>query len=471
MKKTFILLTLCFNLGFFAKAQSTDASRLNQAYAFISQGHPHYNPQQGFIAFSELATESNLDAMNALGILYSKGIGTKPDIPKAVEWYQKAASLGYSQAWYNLGTLYKEGVGIPQDFKAAYNAFSNGASVLQAPCLYAKGYMHYKGLGCQQDYQSAAALFREAVKWGSPAAAYMLGLCYRNGYGVTVNVDSARTLLAKALNSGYAGAKTEMQSPMPENMAAVPGHAPASAPTLPAIKQTVKGAQDGIAGRYSGYIVKYDYSKTHVIKISPLSLNLVRQDSSLTGQWIEDDTVATFIEGKIKGNQVSFSDTRYERTNHYSPNKGEEMEFKDAVLNLTQQGDTVKITGTLQQWNTERREPGKPLVINLMRVEAAPLKSSSKALAFAPGLESNTGMVVYPNPMSSGAKVSFSLDQQQRVTLQIAGLNGVVYHSQESTLEAGPHELSFNTQALVSGAYILKLSYGAQQKSTLIIKQ
>ncbi|GBC21857.2 kinase-like domain-containing protein [Rhizophagus irregularis DAOM 181602=DAOM 197198] len=59
--------------------------------------------------------------MNNLAICYENGIGTKKDLEKAFDLYQKAAENGDKEAQFNLGVCYEVGIGIEKDeVKASY---------------------------------------------------------------------------------------------------------------------------------------------------------------------------------------------------------------------------------------------------------------------------------------------------------------------------------------------------------------
>ena len=49
------------------------------------------------------------------------------DYKEAVQWYQKAADKGHSQALNNLGICYLSGNGVLQDYKGAAKCFQKGA--------------------------------------------------------------------------------------------------------------------------------------------------------------------------------------------------------------------------------------------------------------------------------------------------------------------------------------------------------
>ena len=55
--------------------------------------------------------------------MYAEGQGVKQDYAKAVEWYQKAADQGQSDAQYNLGIMYYDGEGVRQNYTKAKEYF------------------------------------------------------------------------------------------------------------------------------------------------------------------------------------------------------------------------------------------------------------------------------------------------------------------------------------------------------------
>ncbi len=63
-----------------------------QQYATGGKG---FNPTKAFELFTQYAQQGSAEAMNALGILYKKGVGTMASTDKAKDWFTKAADAGY----------------------------------------------------------------------------------------------------------------------------------------------------------------------------------------------------------------------------------------------------------------------------------------------------------------------------------------------------------------------------------------
>ncbi|MDB6030192.1 MAG: hcpC 1 [Verrucomicrobiales bacterium] len=77
----------------------------------------------------EKAADQNLDmAINALAALYEEGHGVPKDSAKALELFQKAASLGNASAQTTLGFRYANGTQVLQDFVEAYKWWSLAAA-------------------------------------------------------------------------------------------------------------------------------------------------------------------------------------------------------------------------------------------------------------------------------------------------------------------------------------------------------
>jgi hypothetical protein len=65
---------------------------------------------------------------------------------------------------------------------------------------------------------------------------------------------------------------------------------------------------------------------------------------------------------------------------------------------------------------------------------------------------------VYPNPVSSSAVISFSLDREQKVSLRIFDVNGrIVLTLADRIFEAGENKVLCNTEQVEAGIYFLQM--------------
>ncbi len=514
MKKTTrtgvcLLLLLGSMLGY--SQESPDAKKaLLTARMQLIEGSRYYNPTAALATYQQQAAGGNAEAMNALGLLYSKGIAVAVDEQEGINWLQKAAENGYAKAWYNLGLLYKEGVGVtqnqviaiacfekaakggydrawntwggmvmkgistPQDYTLAISIFQQGADKGDAACLYSLGYLHYKGFGFPQDYAQAIQLFELAAEKRSATAMYMLGLCYRNGYGVTIDTEKAKFWLNKSAALGFKDSEKELVEPEAENAnpnlvktvsKAIPEVITITEADVPETFRKVKQAPitANISGNYTGYLLRYDFSGQNIISSTPLDIDLNQDGKKLTGEWKEEAGDTAPFTAQIKENAIVFKDSKIKRTEHFYKGSLNTYEFKEAKLQLLQTDESLFLVGNLQLYNIRERENEKPMYLILEKKQAQiTVTAASEVLS---------KVVVYPNPFSSSFDLSFDLTQTTNVTASVHSLSGqTLFTTQWNNLSQGAQNKQISLNA-PSGCYLLRLSYGQQIKTTILIKK
>jgi len=209
---------------------------------------------------------------------------------------------------------------------------------------------------------------------------YFFGLCLRNGYGIAANKDSARYWLLQASSRGYKMAADELASKEPEHTA-----------LANELASKIKAAQESmaksnvvnqykkvenqipvadVAGVYTSYLLKYDWSGQHVIEANKLSISLNCNHDSITGVWTEDDILTLPIKALLTSGTLVFSEMQYSKTSHYSPERPELYIFEKAHLQLSKSKDRMYLSGTIQQFIPGRNEPAKSLFLALKRTVA-----------------------------------------------------------------------------------------------------
>src|SRR4029077_10271537 len=81
------------------------------------------NYQTALKVWMDSAMTGDVDAMNYVGEIYLKGLGTDPDYALAQVWFKKAADKGLARAKINLGYMYEAGLGVPKDPAQAINLY------------------------------------------------------------------------------------------------------------------------------------------------------------------------------------------------------------------------------------------------------------------------------------------------------------------------------------------------------------
>ena len=460
----------------------TDSVNLAQAHSLLIKGSPHYDPIQAMQLYSQAAQQGNAKAMNAIGMMYSLGLGVAANNTTALMWFQKAADAGYANAWVNIGIAFKNEIGVKQDLNRAYLSFCKGAELNSPAGMYSQGYMLYKGFGCEQNYEKAVELFKKSLS-GNLGSRYLLGLCFRNGYGITQNTDSARYWLQNAAAAGYKWAADELQAKEPENSTAINTvqrtnvNSKQSPTAYKKIKHDI--SKNSIEGSYTGYVIKYDWSGKNVIRKSKLTLVLSSKDSVITGTWVEDDTIKTEISALFQDTAVLFNNTEYSKQDHYNIKAPNRLRFKNASLQLVSITDSVYLAGNIHLYSNTYNEPEKPMYViltklpsKLSKVEKSDVFAKSKVNTPADlNIESDViNLLAYPNPFRNSCNIAFNLEKDGVVTIKLADLSGrVLYHKKEQ-FSKGKHTSVLNT-SLSTGSYILYLSANNKMEQTILIKQ
>lgn len=414
---------------------------------------------QAFPLFMQSAQNGDAEAMNALGLLYSKGEGVAMDEAAGLRWFIKAGESGYARAWFNAGTMYKNGTGTQQNFDQAYRYFSRGAAANDLFSGYGKGYMLYKGLGCTQNYREAFELFSLAARMKSKAAMYMLGLCYRNGYGTGVQADSAAFWLKKAAALGYRHAADELASNTPENT-----QQDVQKPAVPIQAAQAVVAGD-LTGTYTGYVVRYDWSGEKVLAMNPVQLMLTAEQGYLKGVWKEGEQLTAGLQATVSGQSVLFDNSGYEQKDHYNQKRPGSYGFRQAALNKITTADSVFLAGNVQLWSNSMNEPEKPVFISLTKVKAAITATTDNRDG------ARRRLVAYPNPFDQFFRLQFTLERKSVCVVSLLDINGrTLYTGKPETLDAGIHDKKIEVK-VPAGTYMARLIVNNQNYSTPVIKQ
>lgn len=135
--------------------------------------------KDAFEALNQLYTQNaNPKALFYLAQCYENGYTVSADKQKALELYQKAANKKDANAYYRLGRLYEYGIGVKQDLIKA------SAEYVEAAKLYKKGQE-----GCKHAFEDLCKLAEKPD--ADPSVMSNLALCYYNGYFTPQNIEKA----------------------------------------------------------------------------------------------------------------------------------------------------------------------------------------------------------------------------------------------------------------------------------------
>jgi hypothetical protein len=94
---------------------------------YVAEDRANY--QTALKVWMESAMTGDVEAMNYVGEIYLKGLGTDPDYALAQVWFKKAADQGNNRAKINLGYMYEEGLGVPKDMAQALNLYREAQGI------------------------------------------------------------------------------------------------------------------------------------------------------------------------------------------------------------------------------------------------------------------------------------------------------------------------------------------------------
>lgn len=409
--------------------------------------------------------DTNVYAMNALGIVYMNGIGTECDTTAATFWLERAGEHGSTIALRNLGMMYKYSRGgVAQDFPRAYGYFAKAVAAGSVIALYDQGYMLYKGLGCRQDYKSAIELFRQGADSDHAPCLYMLGLCYRNGYGVERDLERAAFYLNRAAKFNYRDAREELRRENPENnindMIVTVEQSIEAPETMPSITPVAVDTSS-LVGNYQGILVVYDWSGCNVIDRRPLSVNLKMKDGLLHGCWYEGQDTVIFRASVSENGHIEFLCGMMRQTDRYITKDSVLYKFENADVNVFEN----TVTGSVRLYSVSEQEPQRPMYICLQKGNADEYATPDVAGADA-------RLYAWPNPFSGHVTLSFELPEPvEKSSVALYSQSGMpVFTATLGALQSGKHSFTMNP-SVPDGVYVLHVTAGTNHYRTIVVKK
>lgn len=474
------LIILLFSLALVVQANAqADSTAVDSATIYLTGAYKLYNPTKAFALYMQRASSGDAKAMNAIGLLYAKGIGVDTNAILAKYWLQKAADSGYTKAWVNLGMLQKHHSSDSSGYAIACQYYSNGLLANEPSAYFALGYMRYKGLGCSQSYTQALSLFRQGNSLQREDCLYFTGLCYRYGFGVVANSDSATYYIDWAGRLGYHQANAALAAFADTSASSTGARAsnsrggsakktiaiptedlPIAAKHFAAIAPTTRFAQ--VSGTYTGTLTHYDYSGKYVISANPLTFTIVAQGNALYGQWKEGSNPAIPLKAIQQGNEIFFAQTSINLPNRHTTSKSQ-LVFQSARLMVHTVADSVVLSGTLQLYNTYTRETEKPISFRLLQ----PTPATPNLL-----VKTEQTIKVYPNPVNSRFSVAFTMATAGMAKIHIVDPTGkLVYTQVTANLQVGKQVVAINKELAAPGIYLLSIANSQKTETIAFVKE
>ncbi|MBL8705720.1 MAG: SEL1-like repeat protein [Rhodospirillales bacterium] len=143
--------------------QGDDASIYHLAELYIDGTGVPQNFSEAMKLYVPLAQKNNALAVYKIGLMYTRGDHTVPrDYAKAMQWYQRAAELGFARAQNDIGYLLEEGLGTKKDVAAAAKWYRVSAEQGWSKGQVNLARLHEDGQGVAQDRKEAFYWYRLA---------------------------------------------------------------------------------------------------------------------------------------------------------------------------------------------------------------------------------------------------------------------------------------------------------------------
>jgi TPR repeat protein len=159
--------------------------------------------QKGGMELIRMAAEQGVsEAQQDVGRSYEHGWAVKPDLEKALGWYQKAADNGEAWSQWRIGMAFVNGEGRKPDPVRAVEHFRLAADAGGVDGMTSLAVMYATGEGVAKDFTRARELYEQAADEGSVHALKNLAGMYLRGEGVEVDLVHAYVLVATAEQRG-----------------------------------------------------------------------------------------------------------------------------------------------------------------------------------------------------------------------------------------------------------------------------
>lgn len=140
------------------------------------------------------AEQGILPALKILGDLYLNGYeenDIKPDLNKALEYYEKAAEGGMEDAFLELGYIYCAGKHMQPDYAKGINYYKQAAEMGNTTAMGNLGMAYMNGYGVEKNKTKGFEYFLKAAEGGHPNAMQQVAILYRDGVGVAPDSEKA----------------------------------------------------------------------------------------------------------------------------------------------------------------------------------------------------------------------------------------------------------------------------------------
>jgi len=156
--------------------------------------------------YRKSAEAGNAYGIDAMALLSEQGKGVSKDAAEAIRWYTKAATRGDGWAMNRLASFYENGAGVEKSEERAFDTYLKSAKLGDEWGQNNVGNCYYHGRGTRKDLEKAYGWYKKSAEQGNGAAMVSLGFYHENGIGIIQDEAEAVRWYLKAADRGTGSA-------------------------------------------------------------------------------------------------------------------------------------------------------------------------------------------------------------------------------------------------------------------------
>ncbi len=139
----------------------------------LRQGYVNSIQNESIFWYEDAAKEGNLMGAVNMALCNRDGIIIPSDSMKAVEWYNIAANMQFSNSIFELASLYLKGNGVSRDIYKAFELMKRSANMGNFNAIFELAKMYKNGIGTEKNIFEANRLFLKLAEFGNYNARFM----------------------------------------------------------------------------------------------------------------------------------------------------------------------------------------------------------------------------------------------------------------------------------------------------------
>ena len=192
------------------------SSMCNLGYMYENGKGVEKDLSRAFDLYKKSAELGDCVGASNLGNCYKNGYGTEVDLTLAFQWLEKAANSNVNGSEFGmikLAFMYLDGIGVEKDTKKALELFEKASSLGNTDAKNILAKLYYDGESIEQDYRKAFEYWSSVDDDNDGEHYFYLAQCYHNCRGVDFvitdestkaqRLTKAKELYQKALDVGF----------------------------------------------------------------------------------------------------------------------------------------------------------------------------------------------------------------------------------------------------------------------------